>query len=663
MDEAPHGTGQAADGLGQLKSLLFQGESRRLEAVERAVDYLDHRVGDAPGLERATAEIIVEALRDAEVARHRELADAIAPVVVAAIRNEIRNSREMMVEALYPLTGQMVAAAVRNAVREAVEAINQRLDALTSVDRWKLRMRSRLTGRPVGELALAGVRQGRLVRILYLESASGRVIANWRAGADVDENADLVAGLIAAITGFAREALDAGANELRTLDLGGRRIYLRNSPRTIAAAEVEGELTREQAAALESAFLALVEDYSGDDLVEVDALAGFAARVNAATAPAEKRSGSGLPLKIITALLALTLCAFSWRAGARWWRERAVETTLAAVVAERPWLKAWPLAARVDHSAGRVEISGLAPSQADARAIVEALGTPAGPYAVAGDIAVVATAAGIAALDTRAEATAREIEAARREISALTGRAAALEARLSAAADNQDALARRAASADQVADLQSRLEGLARAGATSTQLAALRERIEAVAAAGAPASLADDLRDLERKLGDARSRIDALGETAGETRRLDAGIRAQAERLDGVVARLDAPRARLARLVEGFAIFFADREKPVDESSAAARLDAIATLLKSDSLGIRVVGHTDASGSPAQNVAISRRRAEIVADMLEARGVDRRQLVVVARAASFPIAEPDPATRERNRRVTLETLFDNEATP
>ena len=155
MAEAPRGNDQAADGLGQLKSLLFQGESRRLETVERAVDFLDHRVGDARGLEKATAEIIVEALRDAEVARHRELADAIAPVVVAAIRNEIRNSREMMVEALYPLTGQMVAAAVRNAIREAVEALNRQLDALTSVDRWKLRLRSKITGRPVGELALA----------------------------------------------------------------------------------------------------------------------------------------------------------------------------------------------------------------------------------------------------------------------------------------------------------------------------------------------------------------------------------------------------------------------------------------------------------------------------------------------------------------------------
>ena len=114
---------------------------------------------------------------------------------------------------------------------------------------------------------------------------------------------------------------------------------------------------------------------------------------------------------------------------------------------------------------------------------------------------------------------------------------------------------------------------------------------------------------------------------------------------------------------EGFAIFFADRERLADEAGIAARLDAVAALLKAENLGLRVVGHTDASGSAAQNLGISRRRAEIVADLLDARGVDRKQIVIVARAASVPIAEPDPATRERNRRVTLEALYDNEATP
>ena len=50
----------------------------------------------------------------------------MAPLVVAAIRSEIANSRDMMVEALYPITGRLVAAAVSNAFRALLETINAR---------------------------------------------------------------------------------------------------------------------------------------------------------------------------------------------------------------------------------------------------------------------------------------------------------------------------------------------------------------------------------------------------------------------------------------------------------------------------------------------------------------------------------------------------------
>ena len=72
MGETPR-TIEPAGGLDELKALLFQGEARRLAEVESGVSRLDARVGDAPRLEQATAEILVEALRKAEVDRHRDV--------------------------------------------------------------------------------------------------------------------------------------------------------------------------------------------------------------------------------------------------------------------------------------------------------------------------------------------------------------------------------------------------------------------------------------------------------------------------------------------------------------------------------------------------------------------------------------------------------------
>lgn len=79
--------GQSDFELDRLKALLLHPETERLAAVETRIDAIDAYVGASDRLEAATSEILVEAFRRAEIAQHRELANAIAPVVVAAIRS------------------------------------------------------------------------------------------------------------------------------------------------------------------------------------------------------------------------------------------------------------------------------------------------------------------------------------------------------------------------------------------------------------------------------------------------------------------------------------------------------------------------------------------------------------------------------------------------
>jgi len=116
----------------QLKTLLFQTEAERLGSLETEVASLRQYLGSSERLEAATADILIGALERAEVSRPRELASVIAPSVVTAIRREIANSREMMVDALYPITGRMVSAAVANAIKDLLAFLEQRINALTS---------------------------------------------------------------------------------------------------------------------------------------------------------------------------------------------------------------------------------------------------------------------------------------------------------------------------------------------------------------------------------------------------------------------------------------------------------------------------------------------------------------------------------------------------
>ncbi|MXU66466.1 OmpA family protein [Oceanomicrobium pacificus] len=69
---------------------------------------------------------------------------------------------------------------------------------------------------------------------------------------------------------------------------------------------------------------------------------------------------------------------------------------------------------------------------------------------------------------------------------------------------------------------------------------------------------------------------------------------------------------------------------------------------------VRVVGHTDSTGSASYNEQLSRQRAQSVANQLAAGGVSSSRLSVVGVGASQPIASNSTsAGRQQNRRVEI----------
>lgn len=397
--------GQSGIELDRLRELLLRPETDRLGALESRVEAIDALAGDRNRLEAATSDILVEAFRRAEIARHRELAIAVAPVVVAAIRSEIKNSKDMMVEALYPITGRLVAAAVANAFRDLVADLNERLNRSLSTHHWKLRLQSIATGRPVSELALADAQRPVLRRLLLLERGSGRMIAGWRSDEDEGEQSELVSGLIAAITEFASSVYGARGGELRTLDLGDARVFLRGAPVYLVAAECAGALKPEHERELDGAFLSLVSriDQAPDKAQRaIDDMAETLFR------PAPEITKSKLPLVVATAAL---LALFAWFASGpvlHGLKQRRIEAAFALAVAARPELQAWPLHVAVDHEARSVTVEGLDPSDAAAMSLVDAIAAAAAPYSVGQRTAAVGAARQIETLQKQlAEANAQ----------------------------------------------------------------------------------------------------------------------------------------------------------------------------------------------------------------------------------------------------------------
>ena len=755
-------TNPVGDEFDRLKSLLFRSEARRLGEIETALGALDHRVGTPDRLVIATTEVLVDALRRAEVAQHRELAQALAPVVVACIRNEIKNSKDMMVEALYPITGRLVSAGIAVAMAELAAAINARMDKLLSVDMLKLRFQAWRTGRPLSELALLQAQRGRLVRLLYLERGSGQLLGQWQADHGEDGRADLISGMIAALTDFARNALGPGGGELRTLDLGGRKIYLRSSSQMIVAAEFMGNLVPKQERQLNDAFLALLEASNAGDAPE-DALASLGQRLAEPQAEPAKAKSRFSPLLVAALLLGALLAWFAFQSFRHWRHETLISAALQEVIAARPDLAAYPLKIETQHGARQVRLSGLVPSAQDGAELEKALQAAASPYAFAASLAVIGTQRGLDAADATVQALGQKLAAdnalLRMELSGRIGEAsavlsdrmaqldreageasrlaiaesaaslgdlrqqfatervqanaslaenlaridagaAALQARLSAetaaavlASDHQtaaDIATAQSALGQQLARIETETAALqtrlaAEISATRTGLAAKVET-EVSAVTGRVAQAETTASDLQTRLGlettatrtalaaqiqtgiaAVTERLAALGGDLDAARKSlaqdnAASLRAAQAAIEAVNRRLDTPRARLDEELRGFAVFFLANDVMVDETPVRERLNAIAKLAMAAG-GIRVVGYSDETGTPARNRALSRLRAEIVVQRLVDAGMDRVRIVVASRTVQLPLADTGDPTNLRNRRVTLEPLYDNEIGP
>jgi outer membrane protein OmpA-like peptidoglycan-associated protein len=580
----PRRAAAPGDALGELRSLLFGQEAGRIEALEAELRALAASRLPRAELSGATAQIIAEALREAEVTRHRELADALAPLIVAAIRAEIRNSRESIVEALYPLMGRLVSAAVADAFRRLTDDLADRIDALISTRRWRWRLKSWATGRPMSEIALAEARRARVLRVIALERGSGAPIAVWPQTGDEDGRSGLVSGLIAAITEFAAETFAHQGGALRALDLGPRRVLLRSSATLIVAAECEGEVSAVDEAQIDDAFLALLRRHERTrELTAADL-----STMESAIAPPQDKPGRAATwaLRLAGWALVFGLAAWALSAALDWRKSRAIHAALEEARRERPQIQAYPLTVEVDHKARRATLRGLAPSTDETERVVAALSAVAAPYALEANVETIATDPALvraaAELDARAKALVAAVEANQ---AALDARVAALDAGK--------------------AETRATLDGLA-----------VDMRARQNEAAAAAQSLARDVAELR--------------------------------------AKLDAPPEKLRRYIETAAIFFTRNAELADPAAAGEVADRLAALIKQTGLKLRVVGHTDDTGSAAINLERSRERAEAVVKLLTERGVPTQLLGIASRRAVLPISDAAASNPTPNRRVTFE---------
>ena len=103
-----------------------------------------------------------------------------------------------------------------------------------------------------------------------------------------------------------------------------------------------------------------------------------------------------------------------------------------------------------------------------------------------------------------------------------------------------------------------------------------------------------------------------------------------------------------------FIVYFITGQAVVDPRSSGTLATAIAAAKSTPNEDISVVGHADATGSDAENLDLSLRRADLVRNQLVAGGVPAGVIEVTYHGANNPLVPTKRGVPEpRNRRVEI----------
>ncbi len=691
---------QIAEGLKQLDAIRrVEEESRALHTrLEQRFTELNSRTGTPEALRTSVAQVLDDVILEARQTKQDDLSRALAPMLVKTIKAELKNNQAEMVEALYPITGQLVKSYVASAMRDLTNRLNRGLQSNGAM----LRLRSIFSGYSMAELRLAETQRLEVEELYLIRRGSGELLRRFPESL-VRSNSDAhMSGVLAAINDFAATAFEGDGGHLRSFDLDDFTLFLRVSPVYLLAAKCRGVAAPGVETLIDAEFLDAVsrfheaENAQGDTTIPTRLLADLKTRIESGiTEKHDELSSAGMPFSPVRALAALAILALIAGAGWYGWTTLEVEQTRMAVrraIDETTAMNGYPVTIEVGPRGRSAAISGLAPSGIARTQLMERLGAQ-----VSG---VVIEDKGLAALPAQGPDLTPAIALVRNELGSVE---AALRNEVAAVERQQ----MRAAAVRSLERAQRRLhEALPDLGAlVQLQPPPRRSVVDGVqrsiqASVAAIAAQLEGLRTSSPSAADEHQSVEAASATL-------AGLRQGAQVLSGLIGeRTAAPSANddalrsvssltdvselLALSAERFAtvstaavqaasiripmpsaidrfkayasrnaVFFANNEEYRDTAKADAVLDEIARLAKDARVLVRVVGYTDERGAQTRNVPLAQSRADKVAQALLSRGVPRNLIVAVGRA-SGPDLSPSTGPDSANRRAEFEVGFDGE---
>jgi len=208
--------------LRQLKELLLHEDRDEIALLQEKIRELEGIIEKQEQLASRVDPIIDKKLKQYT----EDIPEKLGPTITESLKNEIANSKDQVVDALYPIIGKMIKKYIQQEFKILSDKINSQLQKSFSLKNWTRKFKSKVSGINEENLIIQELAKTEIQEIFIIEKDSGILIANFSKANTIDK--DVLSGMLTAIKSFVEEAFKTGNDSLESIEYGLYNIHIQN---------------------------------------------------------------------------------------------------------------------------------------------------------------------------------------------------------------------------------------------------------------------------------------------------------------------------------------------------------------------------------------------------------------------------------------------------
>jgi len=221
------------DRLEILKEIFLTEDRAYAEKISVRIAQLEELINERKQLSEKVDPIIQDQLKTFS----RKIPSTLGPAITAALKSQIKEHKDEVVDVLYPIMGRMIKKYVAQEMKMLTEKINSQL----GFQGWKRRMRSLFGGVKEEELLLSELSTAKIEQVFLIERGSGILTATYGNTQTVDE--EMVSGMLTAIKSFVEDAFGQKNQNLELIEYELYNIHLQSFVEYYVAVVISGNYT------------------------------------------------------------------------------------------------------------------------------------------------------------------------------------------------------------------------------------------------------------------------------------------------------------------------------------------------------------------------------------------------------------------------------------